>query len=81
MIYDFDHWRAQYILEALKTLEDKWVDIIKSTDDEDIQSEYSNDLMQLHILQEGFERRAVEAFGPGVANFSREPLTVALTKP
>jgi hypothetical protein len=81
MIYDFDNWRAKYVLEALACLEEKWADLIKNTDDPDIRADYSNDLMQLHILQEGFDRRAVETFGPGVKEFSREPLTVALTKP
>jgi hypothetical protein len=80
MIYDVDHWRAQYILEALKALEEKWVAIVRATDDEDVHADYGNDLAQLQILQEGFARKAVEAFGPNVTNFSREPLVPALTK-
>lgn len=48
-----DHWRAQYILEALKTFEEKWLGIMKGTEDEDIQSDYGNDMAQLRILQQG----------------------------
>ena len=78
MIYDFDNWRANMILEALHTLDEKWQAIISNTDDEDVKADYGNDLIRLHILQEGFERKAVEEFGPGIADLSREqPAPVA----
>ena len=57
-------------------LDEKWRATISSTDDLDVKADYGNDLMQLHILQEGFEQAAVKAFGPGVKEFSREPLLV-----
>jgi hypothetical protein len=74
--YDFDSWRAQYVLEALQTLEEKWTGIIQGDDDEDVHADYGNDIAQLQILREGFERFAVEAFGPSVKNFSRERIPV-----
>ena len=80
MNISLDRWRAQYILEALKVLEENWLAIMQGTDDEDVQSEYGNDFAQLQILQEGFERQAVEAFGPSVTNFSREPLVSTVPK-
>jgi hypothetical protein len=61
---------------SLQTLDEKWRATISSTDDLDVKADYGNDLMQLHILQEGFEQAAVKAFGPGVKEFSREPLLV-----
>jgi hypothetical protein len=76
MMFDLDEWRARFILEALQTLDEKWRATISSTDDLDVKADYGNDLMQLHILQEGFEQAAVKAFGPGVKEFSREPLLV-----
>ncbi len=63
MIYHFDNWRANMILDALHTLDEKWQAIVNSTDDGDVKADYGNDLIRLHILQEGFERRAVEEFG------------------
>ena len=72
MIYDFDKWRANLVLEALHTLDRHWQALIDSTDDEDVKADYANDLIRLHILQEGFERKAVEEFGPNVTSFSRE---------
>ena len=44
-----------------------------------MKADYGNDLMQLHMLQEGFEEAAVKAFGPLVKEFSREPIYA--TKP
>ncbi len=72
--YEFDAWRAQYMLEALNTLEEKWTAIVQNTEDEDVQADHGNDIAQIQILKEGFERVALQAFGPHVKEFSREPL-------
>lgn len=78
MKVDLDQWRVSFILEALKTLDEKWTAIIAAAkDDADIASDYGNDLMLLHTLREGFEHAAVEEFGSNVTNFSREPIQVA----
>ncbi len=77
MIYDFDNWRANMVLEALQTLNEKWQVIIDGIDDVDVKADYANDMIRLHILQEGFERMAVEEFGSGIINFSREPVQVS----
>ncbi len=74
MTYDFDQWRANLMLEALQTLDEKWQAIVDKTDDEDAKADYANDMMRLHILQEGFERKAVEEFGAGITSFSRDPV-------
>lgn len=74
MTYDFDYWRAKYALEAFRALDEKWSAVIKGTDDEDIQSDYSMDLIKLDMLRESFERDAIEAFGKRVTSFSRRLL-------
>ena len=76
MIYDFDNWRANMVLEALQTLNEKWQAMIDSTEDVDVKADYANDMIGLHIFQEGFERIAVGEFGSGITSFSREPVQV-----
>jgi uncharacterized protein len=61
------------VLEALRALDEKWTSVISSTDDEDIQSEYGNDVAQLQIIQERIEAAACEEFGAQVKEFSRVP--------
>lgn len=80
MTFDFDYWRAQYALEAFRALDEKWSAVIHGTDDEDIQSDYSMDLVKLDMLRDSFERDAVEAFGKRVANFSRKLLVDMTTQ-
>ena len=80
MTYDFDYWRAKWALEAFRALDEKWSAVIQGTDDEDIQSDYSMDLIKLDMLREGFERKAVEAFGKRVATFSRKLLVDMTTE-
>ena len=74
MKFDLNTWETNLVLEALHTLNAKWNAIIDATDDEDVQSEYGNDLAQLQILQERFEAAAREEFGLGLTEFSREPI-------
>ncbi len=70
----FDRWHAQLLLEALRVCEQQWTATIDGSDDEDVQADYANDRMRLQILQEAIENAAVEAFGPGVKEFSREAI-------
>jgi hypothetical protein len=66
-------------LEALQTLDEKWTAIIQAAaakGDEDTAADYGNDLMQLHTLREGFEAKAVQAFGPAIKDFSRDSVAV-----
>ena len=74
MTLDLNSWETKLVLEALRTLEAKWNAIIDGTDDEDIQSEYGNDLAQLQLVQESFEAAACKEFGPTVKEISREPV-------
>jgi hypothetical protein len=64
---------ARYVLEALQMLENKWLEINHTSTDEDEQADYGNDALDLHGTRESIQSQAVEAFGPGVTNFSREP--------
>jgi len=73
---ELDSYDARFILEALQELSDKWRHINRTTTDEDEQADYGNDVMFLDSRRERIERLAVEAFGPQVKNFSREPIAV-----
>lgn len=66
---------ARFILEALGELYAKWSEINRTSTDEDIQAEYGMDAIALDATRKIFECEAVKRFGPGVKNFSREPLT------
>ena len=77
MMYDIDRWRANMILEALHTLQEKWQRIVDSTDDEDVKADYGNDMLRLGVLRDGFTEKAVKEFGPGTTNFSHEPVQSA----
>jgi uncharacterized protein len=81
MTITLDKWRARYILEALRVCQEQWSKTAKASDDEDLQADYGNDIARLSIIYDGLEQDAVEAFGSDVKEFSRESLTVALTKP
>ena len=64
---------TRYVLEALQILENKLLEIDHTSTDEDEQADYGNDALDLHGTRESIQSQAVEAFGPGVTNFSREP--------
>jgi hypothetical protein len=72
---ELDSYDARFILEALQELSDKWHHSNGTTTDEDEQADYGNDVMFLDCRRERIERLAVEAFGPQIKNYSREPLT------
>jgi hypothetical protein len=74
MTLDLNSWETKLVLEALRTLDAKWNAIVDGTDDEDIQSEYGNDLAQLQLVLESVETAACKEFGPTVKEFSREPV-------
>ena len=71
---------ARFILEALQTLENQWLKINHTTTDEDEQAEYGMDAIVLGMTREKFEAIALEAFGPHVRNFSRQPLVAEPTR-
>ena len=77
MNIDLGAWRAQYILEALYSLESQWTAIIQNSTDEEVAADYGNDLAQLQFPREGFEDATLKASGPHVKEFSREPFVVA----
>ncbi len=74
MMLELNSWEARLLLEAMRALDAKWSAVIDSSDDEDIQSEYGNDLAQLQLVHERIEVAACEEFGPTVSVFSRTPI-------
>ena len=66
MTFDIISWEARLLLEACRVLEQQWAHVAKTTEDEDEQADYSNDLCQLDIVKERLEKAALEAFGPGI---------------
>jgi hypothetical protein len=67
-------WQVQIVLEALQELEQKWRQVNETTADEDEQSEYANDLIQLNMTKEHILKAATKVLGPGIGNFSRQPI-------
>lgn len=72
MNIELQDWHARYILEALRMLEQQWGATARASDDEDLQADIGNDLIRLSVVHDYVERKAVEVFGPGVKEFSRE---------
>jgi hypothetical protein len=64
---------TRYVLEALQMLEEKWQHVNLTSTDEDEQAEYGMDALDVHSTRESIQSQAVEAFGPGVGSFSRDP--------
>ena len=65
---------TRFILEALHEMQAKWLYINQTTTDEDEQADYGMDSIVLDITREKLEEEAINAFGPNITNFSREPL-------
>ncbi len=61
---------VRQILEAFAALDEKWSAVIDGTEDIDVKADYGNDMMMLHSLQESFEKRAVQEFGPTSPTFT-----------
>lgn len=54
VIYDFDNWRANMVLEALQALDEKWAairDAAAANGDDDAVADYGSDMMRLSILR------------------------------
>lgn len=71
---ELTRWQAQRILEALTELDQTWAHICQTSNDEDEVADYGNDLIELRMTLELVKTKAVDVFGPGVANFDRTPL-------
>lgn len=73
---------ARFILEALEALEAKWLEVNRTTQDEDEQAEYGMDAAVLEMTRERFEEAAKKVFGEGIRNFLHEsPLPPHLAGP
>ena len=71
---------ARFVLEALQILENKWLEINRTSSDEDVQAEYGMDALDLSGTRESIQRDAIRMFGENVMNFSRELLAPPMPK-
>ncbi len=69
---EINSWQARFLIEACRALEEQWTKIVDTTEDEDEQAGYLNDLGQLELVKEHLEEVAAQVFGPGVKKFSRD---------
>lgn len=74
MKLELQHWEARLLIEACRELERQWTGIVYTTQDEDQQADYGNDLAELKIVRDHVIKDASEVFGTDIATFSREPL-------
>ncbi len=81
MTITLGRWRTRWILEALRSLDDKWEGSLKDTVDEDLHADVGMDIAKLHMLQEELEEAAAKAFGPDIKTFSREVFQIESTFP
>ncbi|MBV9307886.1 MAG: hypothetical protein JOZ45_17190 [Acidobacteriaceae bacterium] len=61
-------------------MENKWLEINRTSTDENEQAEYGMDALDLDGTREFFQREAVKAFGQDVTNFSLEPFAAVTLK-
>ena len=71
MTIELTEWDSRNILEALCALEQKWLEIIENSSDEDEQADYGNDLALLRYTKDRIRDASVKAFGPSVSTFDR----------
>lgn len=62
------------VLEGLIALEAKAAQVCEASDDKGEVTEYGNDLIEIRLLLNSLKEKAVENFGDGILNFSRESL-------
>lgn len=62
------------VLEALTDLEQKLASICETSTDEDEVADVGNDLIEVRLLLKPMREKAVNTYGDGILNFSREPL-------
>ena len=72
MTIELTEWDARNILESLCALEEKWLQVIQTSTNEDEQAEYGNDLALLRYTKDRFREQAIAAFGSNITNFSRQ---------
>ena len=65
---ELHHWQARLLIEACRELERRWTGIVYTTQDENEQADYGNDLAELKIVRDELIKDASEVFGPGIAS-------------
>lgn len=62
------------VLESLTEMENRIATVCDTSDDEDEIADVGNDLIELRLLLKTLKEKAVNQYGEGVVNFSRESL-------
>lgn len=68
-VHGLDDVDARFILEGLHRTSDSWLNVNRTTTDEDEQADYGNDWIFLDGRRERIERILVEAFGERATRF------------
>ena len=71
---DLSETEAKIILESLINEEKRLRKLCADANNEDIASDYTNDLAALILVMKQFKNKAVKVFGKYVLNFSRKKL-------
>ncbi|WP_062270593.1 hypothetical protein [Endozoicomonas arenosclerae] len=71
---DLAESELKIILEALTDKEKAMAAFCEQSDDEDIVADTGNDLIELRLLLEPLKEKALEAYGEGILNFSKDLL-------
>jgi hypothetical protein len=75
MTIELTEWDSRNVLEGLCTLEQKWLEVIQNSADEDERADYGNDLALLRYTKDRIKEESVKAFGPSVTTFDRSLIT------
>lgn len=60
------------LLEALTEMENKKLSICETSDNEDEIADIGNELVELRLFLKPLREKAIEKYGDGIVNFSRE---------
>ena len=71
-------WQARIVLQALDESNEKWRHANRTTQDEDEQADYANDLIELNTTKRHITEAAAQTFG---ASFSSNGIAVPNTVP
>ncbi len=74
MTINLTEWDCRNILESLSTQEQKWLDAIYASSDEDDRADLGNDLALLRLTRDTLQAAAIKEFGGDVTDFSGTPL-------
>ena len=64
----------KYVLEGLMALELQMAETCEASDDPDEIADIGNDLIELRLLLNPLKEKAINQFGSGITDFSRDEL-------